>query len=124
MTYRVVAPLVIAKDQERRPHHVYEGGIIQWLSDEQAEHFLSTGLVEKVGGSVSDESDELEESVIDTGGKPDAEAQKAELIEWVLANVVKDDETEYSEAELKRLNKDELWALINSVPDESDDSEE
>jgi hypothetical protein len=52
MSYLVTAPLVIAKDQAGKLHHVYEGGVIPWLSDDQAEHFVSTGLVKKVGGDV------------------------------------------------------------------------
>ena len=49
MSYKVTAPLVIAKDQAGLNHHVYEGGVIPYLSDAQAEHFLAEGLVEKVG---------------------------------------------------------------------------
>lgn len=50
--YKVVAPLVIAEDQAGKLHHVYEGGVIPWLSDRQAEHFVSEGLVEEVGADV------------------------------------------------------------------------
>ncbi len=50
MTYIVTAPLVIAADRDGHNHHVYRGGQIGWLSDAQAEHFLSEGLVEKVRG--------------------------------------------------------------------------
>lgn len=114
MSYQVVAPLVIAKDHEGRPYHVYEGGVIQWLSDEQAAHFLGTGLVVKFGtdGDV-DEAPNGED-----GDKPAEDATKAELVAWVSANVVKDDGSDYSEAELNRMNKDQLWELINAVDGE------
>jgi hypothetical protein len=47
MAYRVVAPLVVAKDRKGRLHHKYEGETIEWLSDEQREHFISMDLVER-----------------------------------------------------------------------------
>ncbi|GFG72697.1 hypothetical protein [Mycobacterium botniense] len=46
--YRVIAPLVVAKDQTGRNHHVYAGGWLPWLDDEQRAHFLAHGLVEEV----------------------------------------------------------------------------
>lgn len=52
-TYRVVAPLVLAKDAKGLIHHVYQNGTIEWLSDEQAQMFLELGLVEKINGNVS-----------------------------------------------------------------------
>jgi hypothetical protein len=47
--FRVVAPLVIAKDQHGRMVHCYRGALLGWLNDEQAAHFLRKGLVERVG---------------------------------------------------------------------------
>lgn len=118
MTFVVDAPLVLARDQAGRVHHCYAGAVIPWLSDEQRKHFLDLGLVHEVGEVQADE----ERSVaLESGGsKPDSEATKPDLIAWVLANVVKDDESEYSEAELKRLTKDDLWALIDGVEDDPD----
>lgn len=118
MTFVVDAPLVLARDQAGRVHHCYAGAVISWLSDEQRKHFLDLGLVHEVGEVQADE----ERSVaLESGGsKPDSEATKPDLIAWVLANVVKDDESEYSEAELKRLNKDDLWALIDGIEDDPD----
>ena len=52
MTYRVTAPLVLAVDEGGHTHHVYEGGVIEWLSEAQAEHFLAEGLAVKVGDKV------------------------------------------------------------------------
>lgn len=60
MAYKVTAPLVLAVDAQGHTHHVYQGGLIEWLSDEQREHFLSEGLVEELGDAefadVPDES--------------------------------------------------------------------
>lgn len=93
MSYRVIAPLVIAKDQDGRPHHVYEGGVIQWLSDEQAEHFLGTGLVEEIDGDEGgeewpDESwkrDEIDAFSADRGIDTTGAANKAEALELLNA---------------------------------------
>jgi hypothetical protein len=49
--WRVVAPLVIAKDQEGRLRHCYRGSLLGWLSDEQAGHFLKHNLVERIEDS-------------------------------------------------------------------------
>lgn len=58
MSYRVVAPLVIARDKEGKAHHRYADEIIDWLDDDQAAHFVETGLVEQLGGS--DDDDDVE----------------------------------------------------------------
>ena len=118
MTFVVDAPLVLARDQAGRVHHCYAGAVIPWLSDEQRKHFLDLGLVHEVGEVQADE--ERSVALQSGGSKPDSEATKPDLIAWVLANVVKDDESEYSEAELKRLTKDDLWALIDGVEDDPD----
>ncbi len=107
MTYQVVAPLVIAKDQDGRPHHVYAGGIIQWLSLEQKKHFLDTGLVVKIGDTDDDSDD---------GDKPPATATNAELIAWIVANVAKEDGSDYTADELgPPLKKADLRAIVDSV---------
>ncbi|MDN4521360.1 hypothetical protein QYF68_26580 [Mycolicibacterium austroafricanum] len=118
MTFVVDAPLVLARDQAGRVHHCYAGAVIPWLSDEQRKHFLDLNLVHEVGEVQADEERTV---ALESGGsKPDSEATKPDLIAWVLANVVKDDESEYSEAELKRLTKDDLWALIDGVEGDPD----
>jgi hypothetical protein len=59
MPYKVKAELVVAKDREGKLRHHYRnadhigapinyGSVIPWLSDEQAEHFLRLGLVERI----------------------------------------------------------------------------
>lgn len=49
--FRVTAALVIAKDQSGRLRHCYQGSLLGWLGDEQAQHFLNKGLVERIGDS-------------------------------------------------------------------------
>lgn len=116
MSYRVIAPCVVTKDREGKNRHRYEGDVIAWLSDEQAEHFVSSALVEEIG-SVADESNS-DDAGPDGGGRPTEDDSKADLVAWVLANAIKDDGSEYSESELNRLNKGQLVELINSVPDD------
>lgn len=111
MSYVVTGPCVIAKDQEGRNQHRYEGDVITWLSDEQADHFLQTGLVEETDSGVGG-SDPAE-----GGGdeKPAATAKKADLVAWLVDNAVDEDGADYDAAELDTLTKDQLWDRINSV---------
>lgn len=119
MSYQVVAPLVIAKDQAGKLQYVYEGGVIPWLSDEQAEHFLSSGLVVETDRGVGG-SDPAEAAGDDEGGRPASNANKATLIAWLVANAVKEDGSEYTADELDDLTKADLWDLINAVGDEDE----
>ena len=43
--YRVTAPLVLAVTQDGRFQHVYAGGVVDWLSEEQAAYFTVEHLV-------------------------------------------------------------------------------
>lgn len=46
--YRVTAALVIAKDRSGLLRHWYKGELLDYLNDEQREHFLRMKLVEKI----------------------------------------------------------------------------
>jgi hypothetical protein len=46
--YRVTAALAVAKGADGRLRHCYHGALLDWLSDEQAAHFLRLRLVERV----------------------------------------------------------------------------
>ena len=48
MSYRVTAACVIAKDQGGHSHHFYEGSVVPWLSDGQAQHLLDENMVVEV----------------------------------------------------------------------------
>lgn len=109
MSYLVTAPCVVAKDQDGRLHHVYEGGVIQWLSDEQATHFLGAELVVEQGAAPAAESVE--------GGKPETDANKSVLVDWIAANVAQEDGSDYTADELNKLTKPQLWEIIDSVED-------
>ncbi len=93
MAYHVTAPLVLAKDQDGKTHHRYQDAVIDWLSDEQAQHLLAEGMVEKVAGR-----------------KPKAELppkQVAAKGEWVDYAVSKGADRDEAEA----LTKQELQEL-------------
>ncbi len=109
MSFKVVAPLVLARDSEGKVHHHYAGSVIAWLPDDQRAHFLELGLVVDVGGPIADE--------LSAGdGKPDANATNKELIAWLVAYAVKEDGSDYTEAELgPPLKKADLRALVDSV---------
>ena len=104
MTYRVTAPLVLAVDQGGQTHHVYFGGVIDWLSDDQHDYFLSEGLVVHLDAPTPAEGD-----------KPHAAATKSELIAWLVDHAVKPDGSDYTAGSLQPQNKDDLWTLIDAV---------
>lgn len=101
MTYLVVAPLVIARDQAGHSHHVYEGGVIQWLSDEQAKHFLDEGLVRELDDADPDDARVL-------AGRPSKTATKPVLIDWLAGKG-------FDRDELEDQTKDQLWELIDAT---------
>lgn len=47
--YRITSPLVIAKGLDGLNRHCYQGDVLGYLNDEQREHFLRLGLVERIG---------------------------------------------------------------------------
>lgn len=98
MSYVVIAPLVIARDETGQNHHVYQGGVIEWLSPEQEQHFLAEGLIK-----------ELSEDDVGEDGKPLRAATKPVLVEWLA-----DHQSDYSRDQLGDMTKDELWVLIDA----------
>lgn len=91
MSYQVVAAVVLAKDEAGRVHYVYEGGHIEWLSDEQAEHFVSEGLVVEVGsGDVAD----LDDATEPVDKKPLRAASKADWVAYAVSQGADEAEAE------------------------------
>lgn len=81
MSYKVTAPLVLAKDKQGHTHHRYEGAVIDWLSDEQEKHLLSEGMVEKADGPSDD-------------GCPAKTAPKADWVDYAVSQGFDQDEVE------------------------------
>jgi hypothetical protein len=110
MSYRVTAPLVLARDHEGKTNHRYHNDVINYLDEEQAAHLLRVGMVEKV-----DTGEPPGEPAGD--GKPAKTANKPDLVAWLVANVAKADGTDYTAEELDGKTKPELWDIIDSVED-------
>lgn len=108
--YKVVAPLVLVKDEARRITYAYEGALVRLLPF-QAEQFLAENLVEESDGELSDEPVDGEQALT----KPGSTAKKPELVAWVVDNLAKDDGSDYTTDEAEALKVDELRALIESV---------
>lgn len=100
--FRVIAPLVIAKDQTGKLHHCYRGTWIPWLDDVQRRHFLSLGLVEELASPDAAPPPPTLDALVE---KPKKVAPKEE---WVKFGVSKGN----SAAELEALTKDELVDLL------------
>jgi hypothetical protein len=112
MSYRVIAPLVVAKDQSGFNRHRYHGAIIPWLSEAQAAHFLRLRLVEVIPEPVAAPAPvvaEVENAVnaVVTGvtGKP---AKVASKEAWVEYGVTQGQDRD----ELEKLNKPDLVDLL------------
>lgn len=43
--YRVIAPLVLVRDELGRTHHLYEGAVVDVMDTEHANYLLSEGMV-------------------------------------------------------------------------------
>ena len=101
MSYLVTAPCVVAKDQEGRLHHVYEGGVISWLSDEQAKHFLDSDLVEETDKGVGG-TEPVDE--FDDDAPPAKAAPKSDWVDYAVAKG-------YDRAEVEEMTKADIQDL-------------
>lgn len=95
MSYVVDAPLVLARDQEGKVHHHYEGSTISWLSDEQRRHFLDLGLVSE-SGDPAEGGD----------GPPAKAASKSEWVEYAVGDG-------YDRDEVEAMTKADIQALFD-----------
>jgi hypothetical protein len=89
--YRVTAALAVAKGADGRLRHCYHGALLDWLSDEQAAHFLRLRLVERVDTDPQDsivaappadldaDEDTLDATVPDSGAVDECLAALAHL---------------------------------------------
>lgn len=96
MSYKVLVACVIARDQGGHSHHYYEGAVIPWLADDQAEAWLAEGLVDKASGPKADEP---------ADGSPAKVATKEVWVDYAVAKHGVD------RAEAEALTKPELQEL-------------
>lgn len=106
--YKVVAPCVLAKDQQGYVLHKYEGQHVEWLSDDQEKHFLAEGLVEKVGKSSEPEG--VGDPDADPAGPPAKVALKEDWVAYVVAKTAAT-EKPVSAEEADQMNKSDLIEL-------------
>lgn len=99
MSYRVTVPLVLARDKEGKVHERYQDAVIDWLDDDQKQHFLEAELVEQVGGSDDADSDD---------GPPAKTAPKPEWVAWAVAQSAATDEPLTAEEADQLYTKPEL----------------
>lgn len=94
MPYRVIAPLLIIKDEAGRNHHTYHGGVAHYLNDEQKAHFLRLGLVEEVGVEAKPDPVEHDESKPAPKGKPAKAASEAAWVDYAVSQGFSREEAE------------------------------
>jgi hypothetical protein len=110
MSFLVVAPLALAKDQEGAVHYHYEGAVISWLDDETAEHLIGNGIVEEIDDPapvVVDDEGPADPAGDDGGDeikRPAKTAPKPAWVDYVVSKGV-------DRAEAEKLEKAELIAL-------------
>ncbi|UJL29929.1 hypothetical protein HZU38_05360 [Mycolicibacterium vanbaalenii] len=127
--YVLLASVFYQRQQDGTRKRFRRGETVTGLSENSAHRLLKIRAIAPASevANVASEPVEPVSGVESVTPAPGDDATKPDLIAWVLANLVKDDGSEYSEAELRRMNKDDLWALINAVEDDDDpdaDSEE
>ncbi|RFZ11189.1 hypothetical protein DSM43518_02029 [Mycobacterium marinum] len=96
MSYRVIAPLVLAKDSAGRTHHRYEGSVIDWLSPDQTQHLLGLGMIEAIGAASANPASP---APADSPEKPKQVAPKADWIDYAVNGAPVADRISESEAE-------------------------
>jgi hypothetical protein len=111
MSYVVVAPLALAKDQNGDVCYHYEGSVISWLDDKTAEHLLSSGIVKEIAGGVAPavEAERIEADALE-GEAADRPAQTAPKHVWVDYAVAQG----LDPVEAEKLTKLELISLTES----------
>lgn len=105
MSYVVDAPLVLARDQEGKVHHCYQGAVIPWLPEDLASHLLDLGMVHEVGGRAqAAEAEEADPEEPESDSKPKHVAPKAEWVDYAVTQGADRDEAEdMTKAELIEL---------------------
>ena len=99
MSYKVLAPCVIARDRNGSSHHLYEGSIVDQLDAAQAKRWLDEGLVEEIGSVPAAADPAL--------GPPQRVATKAEWVDYAVASCAGTD-TPLSVEDAEAMTKAEL----------------
>ncbi|QDF17957.1 hypothetical protein SEA_CLARK_8 [Gordonia phage Clark] len=107
MSYEVIAPLVVAGDPEGKLKYHYQGAIVEYLSDEDAERFLEGGMVVDLGDepvATAVEADSAGEPA-QLGARPPKTASKEVWVEYAIAKhgFTREDAEAASKADLQEL---------------------
>lgn len=102
MQLRVLAPLVLARDEKGRTHHLYEGAVVDFIDASHAAYLLKNGMVAASGSGQPSPvvaGDEVVAAVSD--GDPDADlprpphiAAKARWVDYAVSQGFSRDEAE------------------------------
>lgn len=61
MSYRVVAPLVLVRDERGRTHHCYEGAVVDVVDADHAAYLVAQGMLAVEGHSAAAPADDRSE---------------------------------------------------------------
>lgn len=118
--YRVIAPLVLVRDELGRTHHLYEGAVVDVMDTGHAAYMLAEGML-VVDGPTADVAvlaansvgDELDVDAESSDGDPDAAlpsrpphvAPKASWVDFAVASGL-------DRTEAESMSKQALIALL------------
>jgi hypothetical protein len=121
MSYLVVAPLVLVRDQQGATHHRYAGTIVEWIAPDQEKHLLDNGFVVKVDADVAVEGvvpfepadgvvEDSEDDAFTADGKPKRVAPKDIWVKY--ASSPDRGDKQISEADADAMTKQDLVDLF------------
>ncbi|MBR7191720.1 hypothetical protein [Gordonia sp. SCSIO 19800] len=112
MSYEVIAPLVVAGDPEGKLKYHYQGAIVEYLSEEDAERFLDAGMVVENDDihteslvPLDDPADGGDPPPVGDGVRPPKTASKEAWVEYAIAKhgFTREDAEAASKADLQEL---------------------
>lgn len=89
MTYQVLAPLVLVRDEEGKTHHCYNGQTVDFIEPGHAAYLVQEGLVAVVPGAAISGGDPAADSP-----RPAHVAPKSDWVDYAVSNGFDRDEAE------------------------------
>lgn len=103
MMYRVLAPLVLVRDEKGKTHHCYEGAVVDFIDAGHVAYLLENGMLAADGtpsGAASGAQARTEDAEIDSGDpvvnlpRPPHVAAKAKWVDYAVSQGFSRDEAE------------------------------